>query len=176
MLFKRGFTTIEMIIVMAIIAILLSVLVSYSRSGEKQIILFKEQTQIISILTRTKSLSLATYGAANVPCGYGVHFDQASKAYWMFKDLSVPAVGGDCSTADNIYSGAAEDIGEKFKLSDQIEFNMITSNDILFIPPSPLIIIGGNSAINELLIEVNIVGAGDSIGIKASKSGQITTF
>ena len=72
---NKGFTTIEMLVVIGVMALMSSVLMVYGRTGERQINLFKEQARIISALSRAKYLSVSTFGKTDVPCGYGVHFE-----------------------------------------------------------------------------------------------------
>ncbi|MDP1538756.1 MAG: hypothetical protein Q8M00_01875, partial [bacterium] len=67
---QRAFTTIEILVIIGILSLLSATLILYSRTAEHQIVLFKEQAKVISILSRAKSLSIVTYGKADVPCGY----------------------------------------------------------------------------------------------------------
>lgn len=55
---RGGFTLIEMIIVIAIMAILATVFLSYDKSGERQVILLGEQTKVVALLNRAKALAL----------------------------------------------------------------------------------------------------------------------
>lgn len=163
---KWGFTLVEMLVVMAVIAVVSTSLILYSRTGERQIILFKDQASIVAALSRAKSLSVATFGQAGVPCGYGVHFE-APRKFLLFKDLA-----SDCSAADNIYSGPNE-LFESFELSQSLNFGTLTLTDIVFIPPNPRVVITPSG--DEAVINIKTVDGGSSSTIKVTSAGQIST-
>jgi len=162
---NKGFTIIEMIVIIGILSLLSAILVVYIRAGENQIILFKEQAKIIGILSRAKSLGISTFGRAGVPCGYGVHFE-TSGSFLIFKDLS-----GDCSDSDQKYSGSDE-FYESFQLNPAVKFDTLTLSDVLFIPPDPSIVI--TPAQDEATIIIKPVGAESSAAIKINSAGQIS--
>lgn len=164
---NKGFTTIEMLVVIGVMALMSSVLMVYGRTGERQINLFKEQARIISALSRAKYLSIATFGKTDVPCGYGIHFE-APRTFLIFKDL---AVSGDCSLADKKYSGAGE-IFESFELDSVIVFDQLTLSDIVFIPPSPSVVITPNQ--DQAVIIIKIINIESSAAIKINSAGQIS--
>ena len=164
---NKGFTTIEMLVVIGIMALMSSVLMVYGRTGERQIILFKEQARIISALSRVKYLTVATFGKTDVPCGYGVHFE-APKIFLIFKDL---AVSGDCSLSDKKYSGADE-IFESFNLDSAVTFDQLTLSDIVFIPPNPSVVITPDQ--EQATIIVKVVNIESSAAIKINNAGQIS--
>ena len=58
---NRGFTLIELVIVIGIVGVLTGGMVFYSRSAERQIILFRDQAKIVEALLRAKSLTISTY-------------------------------------------------------------------------------------------------------------------
>src|SRR3990167_848850 len=65
----KAFTIVELLVVLAITAILFSSLIFYSRSAERQLILFKEQMKVITALQKAKSLAISAFGENQAPCG-----------------------------------------------------------------------------------------------------------
>lgn len=163
---RSAFTTIEMLVIIGILSLLSATLILYSRTAENQIVLFKEQARVISILSRAKSLSIATYGKLNVPCGYGVHFE-APSTFLIFQDLAA-----DCKNSDQKYSGAAE-INKSFQLDPKVIFDSLSLSDILFIPPDPKIVITPPQ--DEATIVIKTIDGSKSITIKVTSAGQIST-
>ncbi len=161
-----GFTIIEMLVVIAVLSLISTSLLLYSRTGERQIILFREQSRIVGALSRAKSLSIATFGQVGVPCGYGVHFE-TPKIFLIFKDLS-----SDCSAVDKVYSGTDE-LLESFELDQAVSFGNLTLTDIVFIPPDPKIVITPEQ--DESMINIKTISGNSSSTIKVTSAGQITT-
>lgn len=158
---------------LVIVILLSSILIVYSRSGEYQIILFRDQAKVIGAIFKAKSLAIETFGQAGaVPCSYGVHFDQASGSYVIFQDL--PASSGDCSTANNQYDGPnSGELVQAFQLDSVLKFSSLTLSDVVFIPPNPDVIITPSQ--NQAVITISTVSGGSSTNIKVTESGQITT-
>ncbi len=118
------------------------------------------------MLSRAKSLAIATFGqSANVPCGFGVHFEMSS--FLIFKDLE-----SDCLNADKKYSGPSE-IYESFVLDSRVVFDTLTLSDIVFIPPDPIVIITPEQ--DQATITIKTVIGSDSKTIKINSAGQIST-
>lgn len=185
---NKGFTLIELIIVVGVVGVLTASLAFYSRSAERQIILFRDQAKIVNALLRAKSLSISTYSETDAPCGYGVHINQAQKTIIIFKDLVAPA--DSCLLADNAYTGNyncddadfSSDYGllecvEKTTLDKTIDFTALTTlGNIVYIPPDPYIILNGNDTIiSDQIIEIQTFDGAFKKLITVTKNGQITT-
>ncbi len=85
---RRGFTLIEVIVVIAITAILSSILISYSHRSRQQILLGVEKSKVAQTLLRAKALALAgfTKPAGNPPpCSYGFFIDYGANSYSLFE-------------------------------------------------------------------------------------------
>jgi len=169
---KKGFTVIEMLIVVAILGVISAALITSMHVGERQIALFKEQARIINVLSRAKALSIATFGeGGSVPCGFGVHFEAPNK-FLIFKDL---ATASDCVSADKKYSDSSE-IYESFQLDSRVAFDALGLSDIVFIPPAPTVIINLNGVQqDQATIIIKTVSGSDSKTIKINSAGQIST-
>lgn len=83
----RGFTLVEIAIVISITAILSAILLGYNRSSERQIFLYTDQAKVASFLNRAKAFALERRltGPEEV-CAFGVHFT-APRQMTLFKDL-----------------------------------------------------------------------------------------
>ncbi len=77
---KKGFTLIEILIVLAITAVLSSLAIVYTHVGQNQISLSIEESKIAQLILEAKQLSIATYGSNNATCAYGVAFNYANSA------------------------------------------------------------------------------------------------
>jgi prepilin-type N-terminal cleavage/methylation domain-containing protein len=81
---KKGFTLIEILIVLAITAVLSSLAIVYSHVGQNQISLSIEESKIAQLILEAKELSIATYSTNSATCAYGVQFNLASSTYSLF--------------------------------------------------------------------------------------------
>jgi len=172
-----------MLIIIGVLSLMSSILILYSRRAEQQIVLFKEQAKVISILSRAKALSISTYSKSEVrkydrPCGYGVHFE-APRTFLIFKDLAAQEtyhifgrLADDCKLSDKKYSGSTE-INESFQLDPRVSFDSLSLSDILFIPPDPKVVITPSQ--DEATVVLKTVDGNKSATIKVNSAGQITT-
>lgn len=185
---NQGFTLIEVLVVLGIMSLLTGVLVIYSRTGERQILMFREQAKIINVILRAKNLALNTYIAEGSPCAYGVHFDPILKEIRIFRDLDANGQTDDCDSTDpglkpdNVYtpSGSSpnpEDLDPPIveKLDPGLTFvEPIGVTDVVFIPPNPDTVITPDPApANEGIIEI-AAPDGSSKRIKINNFGQVT--
>ncbi|TSC96602.1 MAG: hypothetical protein Athens071426_163 [Parcubacteria group bacterium Athens0714_26] len=162
----KGYTLIELLVVLSILTMLSSILVVYSRTGERQLILYKDQAKIINSIIRAKSLAVQSFSAGENVCGYGAYFDQSGKII-IFKDLS-----NDCLSSDSVYSGPDEDV-QTDQLDGRLSFSSLDFNSVLFIPPDPIILFDGQNSpgVKNIIIS----GGGDSVvKVAVNSAGQIT--
>jgi len=161
---KTGFTLIEMLIVLSVSAMLTTMMIFYTRAGERQILLLREQAKLVSALLRAKSLAIQTYTTtASEICGYGVRFE--TTRYLIFKEL--------CSNNDLQYTDASEDV-EVIPLNSAIQFLNPTLTEVLFIPPDPQTILTPAQTTAVITIALTIDSAATVI-VKVNNAGQITT-
>jgi len=145
---NSGFTLIEMMIVVAISAMLAAIAVGYSGVERDQTALTVEVTEMSQFILQARSLAIATYGnAAGSACGYGVSFDASSETYSIF--AFVPNAGQlvSCPTVSGIASAPGANAEAKY--TDEtwqvhprngITFSVASSSAlslILFYPPDP---------------------------------------
>ncbi|MEX2411130.1 MAG: prepilin-type N-terminal cleavage/methylation domain-containing protein [Candidatus Paceibacterota bacterium] len=141
-LFKRfykgpaGFSLVEIMVVIGITLILTTMSIGFSRSSQTQLEGFRNQSEVVGVINRAKSLTLERFSESGVSgrdvCGIGIRFANNNQDYFLFQDL---ALSGDCSSSDKEYSGSSEDL-EAFSLSPRVSFGSIPSDlEILFLAP-----------------------------------------
>ncbi|MDO8430216.1 MAG: prepilin-type N-terminal cleavage/methylation domain-containing protein [bacterium] len=182
---RGGYTLIEILVVFTILTLMSGILLTYNRTGERQILLFREQAKIISLILRAKSFALGAYIQAGAPCGYGVHFDRPAKEVRIFKDSPSNGSGlsQDCSNpnkaegpdyqynpvTENLDPPIMEKLGVDFVIGEPMELN-----DIVFLPPEPRVAINGNPAPTGTFT-VSISNNGTIKTVKVNSFGQIST-
>ncbi len=181
-----GFTLIEILVVLGIMAILSVVFIGYGRESSKQLLLATSQTRTVGVVSRAKSLSISTFlGSIAVVadpdavklCAYGVHVDRGASEMFIFKDLAK-----DCAVSDDIYGGGDERLNgelDSFKLEASVlafvDNPIENLHDIVFIPPDPKIIINGDATIPDAKIGLGFKdGSGSPVVIAVTNAGQIT--
>ena len=182
---KRGFTLIEALIVIMVTMMMTSILITSSRTSNKQIILFKEQALLINTLSRAKALalsgfqpSLTTGDTPDPVCGWGVHFPEDGKSYILFKDLGTIIPKPSCVSAGT-YSD--DETFETFTLDPAIQVSDLTPTvnaklDVVFRPPQPTVYINGvtGTSATQASVSLGIIGAPNASTITITQGGQIS--
>jgi len=181
---SKGFTLIEIIIVVAISALLTGVLVTYSQRSRQQIVLNVEKAKVAELINRAKVLTLAGFTDPPTippPCAYGFGIDTVGRNYGIFT-YDDPNVA--CEDASTITS-----IDESFfTYLDPLDpfhrdINIIEDPDpaqvikyILYIPPElNVLIFDGNGDIKgggEINFETK--DGSFSSSIRISSNGQLS--
>ena len=169
---ERGFTMIELLVVVGVIVLLSSFVIAYSRTGERQITLFKEQASLVSLLTRARSLSISAFSDAVVPCDYGVNFSDSGTAI-LFREYS-PSNDPRCLDANRVYNLEDEKI-EEMTLDSTIVFSELGLLNVVFIPPEPQVVIDNDKNKYEAFIRIKTIDGTNEKVIKITNAGQITT-
>ncbi|OHB20858.1 MAG: hypothetical protein A2939_03890 [Parcubacteria group bacterium RIFCSPLOWO2_01_FULL_48_18] len=176
----RGFSLVEMLVTIGIVAMLMAITLGVNRTGERQIALFREKSLLVANFNRVKAKSLQTFLLPSRPCGYGINIDTANNRYALFRDD--PSAPPDCATADLAYGGTSEDLDEHgypevydLPTGVSIQAAGTTLADIVYIPPQPQIIINGDPLITNADVVLETPD-GSSITIRVNNAGQITTL
>ena len=176
-----GFTLVELLVVMSLTMILTGGLLFYNRTSENQLILYREDARIIGALQQAKTMTFGIFAEKNqLICGYGVHFEK-SGSITVFRSLS-PTASSTCFDANKIYntpnakcdSVSAPECVSQTALDKTVQFSDLPLNDIVFIPPDPVVIINNDSSVAKSYIKIKQVGGILEKEIDVNNFGQIT--
>lgn len=175
---RGGFSLFEMVVVVGITVLLSALTITYNRSGERQLLLFKDQAVVVGLLNRAKSLSVQKYQNPAITqdwvfCAFGVHFE-APRDVILFADLGE----GSCDPVNANYRYDAGVVPpealETKSLDARNEFSGLPEGglDILFIAPE---LTATSSAGLPVTITINSTVGGLSSETTVSAAGQIIT-
>lgn len=170
----RGFTLIEVLVVVSILTLFSTFLILYTRTGEAQIKILKDKASFIGAMSRARALALSTFESEAHECGYGVRvLDDHRYAVWRDTTPS-----SDCKDANGIYDGVSERVGDPMSLEVGLRFlNSGESDflqDILFVPPDPQIVtVPGASPTGAFRVVIGTEDRQSSAVIGVNKFGQI---
>ncbi|MEX0689857.1 MAG: type II secretion system protein [Candidatus Paceibacterota bacterium] len=167
---SSGFTLLEIIVVIGITVLLSTLAVTYNRSNERQLLMFRSQSEIVSAMNRARALALERFDEpveGKDLCGVGVRVS-GEKDFHIFLDLENK---GNCLNSDRRYSGSEEDF-ESFELAPQVEFAQGTSQglEVLFVSPHLDVISSESFPVEIELISLDVNNA----KIHISAVGQIS--
>lgn len=138
---NKGFTLIEMLVVLAIIVIITGIVI-FNIGSERQNSALLRSSQKLSLDLRraqTFALSSRVFKTTGIPCGWGVHFNGiGSTSYIIFADLALAA---DCSNRDFVRAADGSEDFETANLESGITVNSLSSglSDVVFTPPEPTV-------------------------------------
>lgn len=81
---RKGFTLVEILIVVALSALLSTFALIYTSESRNQVALSVETAKIAEIILQAKELAIATYNDTPQTCGYGAVFNIANDTYSIF--------------------------------------------------------------------------------------------
>jgi prepilin-type N-terminal cleavage/methylation domain-containing protein len=182
---RKGFTLIEVIIVVGITAVLAGMILTYTSASRDQVALYVEQAKLAQSISRTKSLAITTFnrppGDGPVPCAYGIHMDYDAQTYTIFS-YAAPR----CAiTAADLAQIGEEDCSQTSACvvsTEHLPLNVrlvaddaAAVSDILFVPPDPKTWIwkqGFNATSTEGQVSLEATQA--TVVIRINQAGQIT--
>ncbi len=173
---RKGFTLIEIVVVIGIISILSSMMLGYSQRNSKQVLLATTQAKLASIFARAKFLSIQSFfysGPRNeIICGHGVGIDVNGERVFIFQDI---IDGGLCPSDPESYvfdSGDRVLDGELNQLQlagRAVGIERTDSDYVIFIPPEP--VVKFDSDLEESSV---VISDGDlEFSVTVTKDGQI---
>ncbi|MEK7543072.1 MAG: type II secretion system protein [Patescibacteria group bacterium] len=199
----KGFTLIEILIVIGIMALTSGMFIGYNRSGDEQIMLFKDQATLISAINRAKAFAQQRYRLTSgaTACAFGIYIpassyintsrvlinNNPSRNLIIFADKrsrpnTTECVGVDyvnnieTYNGDYMYNPNHDEIIETLELDKRMKFMNAKDLHIAFIPPDLGLIINGNTNIQQQDITIqSIVSSMRSGTVTVSSGGQIIT-
>lgn len=169
----------ELMVTVAIMTLLSAALISVTRTGDQQIVLFRESALLVANLNRVKGNAIQTFLQPGRPCGYGVFFNVASRNYTLFQDQ--PSTPNDCTTANHVFDAPAETLmvgtsAQVFALPVGIQFGPATNvSSVVYVPPNPDVYINDGALQIGTITLQGVTGSG-VITIQVNSAGQITTI
>jgi prepilin-type N-terminal cleavage/methylation domain-containing protein len=157
-----GFTLIEIIITVAITALLAGTLITYNATGRAQVALSVERAKLVQVILRAKSLTIGTFGNGSV-CGYGVRIDSASQ-YTLFS-----CSAADCETVFGVGSCGVSDVTTYSVERGVVIGSGSIGGSVLFVAPDPRTMTMGGGTIALLTADGR-----SSAQVTISSGGQVS--
>ncbi|MCX8015826.1 MAG: prepilin-type N-terminal cleavage/methylation domain-containing protein [Patescibacteria group bacterium] len=146
---NRGYTLVEILVVLGVTALLSGLLFVYSRQGEKIGEIMRVRAQVVSDINRVKNLAItAATWQGQLTCGYGIYFDIPNNQYIIFTDISA-----DCKSSNHLRNQAQTQDVERIKTPQR--FTLVNTNvqQVFFMPPQPFVFFDGQAAEKQSAIE-----------------------
>ncbi len=132
----RGFTLVELLVVLAIIAVVMAVVLSSQSAFNKTLVLANTSYDVALSLTAVETYGIGGRAIGTVPAGYGAHFDIATPgSYTVFADTyPAPSTGSVCHritdpSAPDALSGDCSYGSQDTRVTDYTLGNNITISD-----------------------------------------------
>jgi len=161
-----GFTLIEMVVSISIIAIISTLFVANYRSSNKRTDLILAAQSLVADFhaAQNNALGLNKYNGSVPPGGWGLSLTTGAASYVLFADLEAPGVSGnleyDATTEGNINYGARVTEFPRGIIISNIKTSLASSTaaaDVTFLPPDPKTnIYDVNSGATSTAIEITM--------------------
>jgi prepilin-type N-terminal cleavage/methylation domain-containing protein len=162
---KRGFTLLELTVVILIIGLLTTIVLANYRGGEKQSALLRSTHRLAQDLRQAEEMAMSSQktpsGCEQVEAGvfpkggYGIHFEKDSDSYILFADCDGEGnydnlvTAHSCLEAEPGPGNSLKEIIKTLKPEEGIKIcnlSPISPLDITFTPPDPIVNISGGAA------------------------------
>ncbi len=179
----RGFTLLEITVVIAIIVFLSTIFLANYRGGEKQFALQRSSHKLAQDLRTVEEMALSSrkFEGTFPKGGYGIYFRPETNSYILFADCDGEAdydtwgTAQDCASAAEGQGNSQNEFVKEFFLEEGVKISDILPGFpliITFLPPDPILIIKYNDTIaNSALF---ILSSGDKTSqVSINAIGQI---
>lgn len=191
---RRGFTIIEVLIVIAISTMLATIALTYTSISRNQIALSVETSKVAESILRAKNLAVATYNTSPGTCAYGVYFNIPGNSYSIFAFTPDPAkYGGKVPPCPSVASTTAAGLtlsGANAEMQPYTQgswnvpigqgVKLISASDnivaVIFYPPSPDTLIsrdGVTYATSTSAVYLETVDGSRSASVSVNLAGQV---
>ena len=165
----RGFTLLELIVVMGVISFLAVLMLANYRGGRATLAEQRSIQTVAQAIRAAQNRSLAS-NCVTPPCRFGVHFDTSLRKIEIFNDANMNAQ----------YDLGEELAEESYRVETRVAITDLSPNyvcgtarclDILFDPPDPIVIFNHDPPVgNSVTIAITgarsvTAGSGGSIDI-----------
>jgi prepilin-type N-terminal cleavage/methylation domain-containing protein len=175
---SRGFTLLEILVVIGIIGILSGIAVGYSRTSSQQLSLLNAEAKLLNLFSRAKFLSVETFltaeeGGLRV-CAYGVKVDRSQGEVFIFADRAPSCPANNLYNSDTDLRLSSE--LDNFKLNPALfSFTEDTTlSEVVFIPPDPRTKIN-NSDSESAALGIKLNNNLGRLKLMINNAGQIKT-
>jgi prepilin-type N-terminal cleavage/methylation domain-containing protein len=170
-IWRRGFSLVELIVVVGVTALLAGVLVSYNSQGRSQVALSVERAKIAQVIGRARSLAISTYLQNPTDCGFGVQFNIGPARNYSLVQFN----NATCSDL----SGGTVTVRETFRLDPALDFGSGASQIglLVFVPPDPTLLMedaSGSPIAGIGKIYLAERGGGNPIALDVGFAGQVS--
>jgi len=163
---QKGFTLIELIIVMVIIVILSTLVLANYRDGQKRYALVQSAQQLASDLRRAQNMAMNGIGITATRQGYGIYTQKDRTYYLIYSN----------SNASQSYQPSDELI-ETVNLANNVKITdvSISNNkaDIYFESPDPITYIKSPGNPNSVTITLGMDGFANTETVTVTLAGVI---
>ncbi len=187
----RGFTIIELLVVLAISALFSTLAITYSSVGRNTVALTVEESKISQFILQAKQLSIATYASGGTKsCGYGVVFnlDPTPPLPQTYSIFSYDPGPGDPTCPSGSITGISSDEEKPYtdgtwQVPISSGVRLASSSDnlaaILFYPPVPTVFLSSDGAtfsttVSSLNVYLESVDGENNKTMAVNSEGQIT--
>jgi len=170
---RSGFTIIELMVTVSIMAIFSTIALTYNRSSEFSMEQYVEQSKIIGAVYKARDLSMSAHSTSATEhiCGFGIKI-VSSTEITIFKIPLI--VGTTCSyVASTGQTFTGMEIYKKVRLNEVVITAPTTNLSLFFVPPDPEVYTNASSF--PVTITIHSPKATSNLYVSINKFGQITT-
>jgi prepilin-type N-terminal cleavage/methylation domain-containing protein len=145
----KGFTVIELLVVLAISALLSTLAITYSSVSRNYVALSVQESKLTQLILQAKALSIATYASGNgsAACGYGVVISTSTTpqtySIFVYHPAGTPPCPTETTAQSNGISAAVEQSSTsatwQVPIAQGVKIQSGSNNlaAVLFYPPNP---------------------------------------